>query len=155
MRTSWFAAAVVGMTMALGASARVATQERIPLLPRDGWMDPWAVTLVGCVAQGTSAGGYYTLTTSIPQPEATAKDATKSMKLVLTSTEVDLSRHIGHTVSVTGVHAVDWATVTTGTTGREKPVSEGAVKDDDKKTKGTFAVKSLTMVATSCSQRAE
>ena len=154
MRTSCFAVAVVGMTMALVASARVATQERIPLLLRDGWMDPWAVTLVGCVAQGTSAGGY-TLTTSIPQPEATDKDAMKSIKFVLTSTEVDLSRHIGHTVSVTGVHAVHWATGTTGTTGSEKLVSEGAVKDDDKKTKGTFTVKSLTMVATSCSQRAE
>jgi hypothetical protein len=117
-------------------------------------MDRWAVTLVGCVAQGTSAGGY-TLTTRIPQAEATDKDAMKSIQLVLTSTEVDLSQHIGHTVSVTGVHAVHWATGTTGTTGGEKLGSEGAVKDDDKKTKGTFAVKSLTMVATSCLQRAE
>jgi hypothetical protein len=154
MRTSCFAVAVVGMTMALGAAAPVATQERIPLLQRAGLMDPWAVTLVGCVAQGTSAGGY-TLTTSIPQPEATNKDAMKSIRLVLTSTEVDLSRHIGHTVSVTGVQVVHWATGTTGTTGGEKVVSEGAVKDDDKKTEGTFTVKSLTMVATSCSQRAE
>jgi hypothetical protein len=154
MRTSCFAVAVVSMTMALGASARVAAQERIPLLPRDGWMDPWAVTLVGCVAQGTSGGGY-TLTTSIPQPEATDKDAMTSIKLVLTSTEVDLSRHVGHTVSVTGVHAAHWATGMTGTTGSGSPVSEGAVKDDGKKTTGTFAVKSLKMVATSCSLRAE
>ena len=154
MRTSCFAVAVVGMTMALGASTDVATQERIPLLPRDGWMDPWDVTLVGCVAQGTSASGY-TLTTSIPQPEATDKDAVKSITLVLTSTEVDLTPHVGHTVSVTGVHAAHWTTGTTGTTSSEKPVSEGAVKDDDKKTTGTFAVTSLKMVATSCSQRAE
>ena len=153
MRTSCFAVAVVGMTMALGASG-VATQERIPLLPRDGWMDPWAVTLVGCVAQGKAAGGY-TLTTSIPQPEATDRDAVKSIKLVLTSTEVDLTQHVGHTVSVTGVHAAQWTTGTTGTTSSEKPASEGAVKDDDKKTTGTFAVTSLKMVATSCSQRAE
>jgi hypothetical protein len=118
-------------------------------------MDPWAVTLVGCVAQGTSGGGY-TLTTSIPQPEATDKDAMTSIKLVLTSTEVDLSRHVGHTVSVTGVHAAHWATGTTGTTASGSPVSEGAVKDDgSKKTTGTFAVKSLKMVATSCSLRAE
>jgi hypothetical protein len=151
MRTSCFAVAVVSMTMALGASARVAAQERIPLLPRDGWMDPWAVTLVGCVAQGTSGGGY-TLTTSIPQPEATDKDAMTSIKLVLTSTEVDLSQHVGHTVSVTGVPGAHWVT---GTTSSNKPVSERAVKDDDKKTTGTFAVKSLKMVATSCSQRAD
>jgi hypothetical protein len=154
MKTTCFAVAVVGITMAFDASARVATQEKIPLLSRDGWMDPWTVTVVGCVAQGTSAGGY-TLTTSIPQPEATDKDAMKSIKLVLTSTGVDLSQHVGHTVSVTGVHAAHWVTGTTGTTGSKQPVSKGAVKDDDKKTTGTFAVKSLKMVATSCSQRAE
>ena len=108
--------------------------------------DPWAVTLVGCVAQGKAAGGY-TLTTSIPQPEATDRDAVKSIKLVLTSTEVDLTQHVGHTVSVTGVHAAQWTTGTTGTTSSEKPASEGAVKDDDKKTTGTFAVTSLKMNA--------
>jgi hypothetical protein len=151
MKTSCFAVAVVGITMTFDASARVATQEKIPLLSRDGWMDPWTVTVVGCVAQGTSAGGY-TLTTSIPQPEASDKDAMKSIKLVLTSTEVDLSQHVGHTVSVTGVPGAHWVT---GTTSSNKPVSERAVKDDDKKTTGTFAVKSLKMVATSCSQRAD
>jgi hypothetical protein len=151
MRTSCFAVALVGMIAALGASAGVTAQERIPLLPKDSWKDPWAVTVVGCIAQRTSAGGY-TLTTSIPQPEATDEGAMKSTTLVLTSTEVDLSQHVGHTVSVTGVHTPHWAA---GTTSREKPVSEGAVKDDNKKTTGTFAVKSLKMVATSCSQRAE
>jgi hypothetical protein len=153
MKTSCFAVAL-GITMAFGASGRVATQEKIPLLSRDGWLDPWAVTVVGCIAQGTSAGDY-TLTTSIPQPEATDKDATKSIKLVLTSIEVDLSQHVGHTVSVTGVHAANLVTGTTGTTNSKKPVSEGAVKDDDKKMTGTFAVKSLKMVAASCSRRAE
>jgi hypothetical protein len=150
MWTSCFGVALI-MVAALGASAGVAAQERIPLLPKDSWTDPWAVTVVGCIAQRTSGGGY-TLTTSIPQPEAAEKGAMKSTKLVLTSTEVDLSQHVGHTVSVTGVHATHWAT---GTTSSAKPASEGAVKDDDKKTTGTFAVKSLKMVATSCSQRAE
>jgi hypothetical protein len=154
MRTSCFPVAVIGMTMALGASVGVVTQGKIPLLPRVGWMDPWAVTVVGCIAREESAG-VYTLTTSISQPEATDKDAMKSIKLVLTSSEVDFSQHVGHTVSVTGVQATHWATGTTGTTSGEKPLSEGAVKADDQKTTGTFAVNSLKVVATSCSQRAE
>jgi hypothetical protein len=149
MRTSCFAVAVVGMTLALGASAAVAPQDKIPLLPRSGWTDPLAVTVVGCIVQGTSAGGY-ALTTSVPQPEATDKDAIKSIKLVLTGTEVDLSQHVGHTVSVTGVPAIHWATGTAGTTSSETPVSEGAVTYDDKKTTRTFAVKSLKMIAAFC-----
>ena len=154
MNRTCFAVAVVGITMAIGASARVATQEKIPLLSRDGWMDPWTVTVVGCVAQGTSAGDY-TLTTSMPRPEPTDKDATRPIMLVLTSTEVDLSQHVGHTVSVTGLHVAHWVTGTTGLTDTIQPVSKSAVKDNDKKTTGTFAVKSLKVVATSCSQRAE
>jgi hypothetical protein len=150
MRTSCFAVAVVGMTMALGASAGVAPQEKIPLLPRLDWMDPWAVTVVGCIVQGTSADDY-TLTTSIPQPEATDKDAMNSIGLVLTGTEVDLSRHVGQTVSLTGVHAAHLTTGIAGTTSSETRVSEDAVNGDDKDTRRTFAVKSLKMVAAFCS----
>lgn len=113
-------------------------------------MDPWAVTVVGCIMQGTSAGDY-TLTTSILQPEATGKDATKFIKLVLTGTEVDLSRHVGQTVSVTGVHAAHLTTGTAATTSRETRVSEFAVNGDDKETWRTFAVKSLKMVTAFCS----
>ena len=70
--------------------------------------------------------------TSISRPEASDKDAMKSIELVLTSTEIDLSQHVGHTVSVTGVHAVHWVTARTGTTNSKKPVSNGAVKDNER-----------------------
>jgi hypothetical protein len=144
MRTSCFAGAVVGVTVALGASAGMANQENIPLLQREGHMGPTSVTLTGCVAQGTLAGTYM-LTTITPQAEATNIDSTKSTTLTLTGGEVDLSLHLGHKVSVTGVRAAHRAT----------GAAEGAVKDDVKKTTGTFAVQSLKMIAASCSQPEE
>jgi hypothetical protein len=149
MKMRVFAVALVGMTMGLGASAGLATQESVPPLQKDGSTNPKSITLTGCVAQGTPAGTY-TLTTSTPKAEATDKDAKKPMTLILTGTDVDLSPHVGHEVSVTGQHAVPAAIGTTGVAGSEKPAAGVAVKDDDKKPTGTFTVKSLKMVATSC-----
>jgi hypothetical protein len=149
MKMKVFAVALVGMTMGLGASAGLATQESVAPLQKGSPTDPKSVTLTGCVAQGTPAGTY-TLTTT-PPAEATDKDAKKPIMLTLTGTEVDLSPHVGHQVSVTGLHGVPAAIGTTGT----KPAPEGAVKEDDKKPTGTFTVKSLKMVAASCTPAAK
>jgi hypothetical protein len=149
MRTCF--AAIVGLTMAFGPTAVLAAQEKIPLLPREGRMDPKSITVVGCVATGTSAGTY-SLTDLTRQGVATDRDSMKSLTLVLTGTEINLGQHVGHKVSLTGVHG-DARMSGIGTTGTEKPAAEGALKNDDtKKTTGTFTVKSLTMLAASCSQ---
>jgi hypothetical protein len=134
------------MTMALGASAGPAAQERIPLLQRQGQTDPRSVTLTGCVANGSTAG-IYTLTTSGPKADAQDKNAMKAITLTLTG-EVDLSRHVGHEVSITGVHAIPWVTVMPNG-------PEGAVTHGDRKPTASFAVTSLTMIAASCSQPAD
>ena len=146
-----FAAAMVGAAMLVGASVSLVAQEKIPQLPREGRMDAESVTVVGCVEKG-SASGTYTLTNIAPAPESKDKDkaALTPLTLALAGTDVDLSQHVGHKVSLTGTHAPTVAGAT-GTMGTDKP---GKARTDKKAT-GTFTVKSLTMMAPTCSTSAD
>ena len=67
--------------------------------------------------------------------------------MTLTGTEVDLSKHVGHSVALTGSYASPNAAV--GTTGTEKPATPAATEDSKKAAK-TFTVKSLKMVSPTC-----
>lgn len=142
-----FAAAMVGAAMLVGTSAGLVAQELIPQLPREGRMDAQSVTVVGCVAKG-AAVDTYNLTNIAPAPEDKDKDkdAMKSLTLALAGTEVDLSQHVGHKVSLTGTREAKLAGAI-GTTGTDKPSVEAP---KDKTVIGTFTVKSLTMVAPTC-----
>ena len=145
--------ALVALAAAGSAAAAGASQDRIPDVQRPtatyapgitliGGPD---VTLTGCVARGTVADTY---TLAETKKEAAAPEAAALPALVtLKGTDVDISKHVGHQVTVTGSYASPDATV--GTAGTEKPVAP-ATTDAKKDTAKTFTVKSLKMVAASC-----
>jgi hypothetical protein len=149
MKRIFSTVAVVAMSMAVSAAAAGVSQERTPEVPKQGAADVKSVTLTGCVARGTGADSY-TLTEA-KDGAATASDATPRLRVALSGTEVDLSKHVGHSVSVTGSYAN--AEVATGTVGAEKPApAPAATTEYDKKALRSFTVKSLKMVASSCAQ---
>ena len=141
--------AATAVCMALSGVVSVA-QERIPELQREGAAGANMTTLSGCVARGTSTGTY-TLT-SLAKKGAASTDADQPRTVALGGTEVDFAPHVGHTVSVTGTYvAAMESTGPTGTAGTEKP----APTADLTKPLRTLTIKSLKMIADSCSEAAE
>ena len=138
--------ALVALATAVSAAAAGVSQDRIPDAQRAGAIDTPGITLTGCVARGTAADTY---TLAEVKKDATAAPATAAPAelIVLTGTDVDMSKHVGHSVAVTGTYAS--TNVPTGTSGTEKPVAP-ATTEDAKKAAKTFTVKSLKMVAPSC-----
>jgi hypothetical protein len=151
MTTTYSTLAVVAMAMTFSAAPGGVAQDRIPELQREGASLPKNVTLTGCVARGTGPGTY-TLTTVTKAGDDAAKDAAPSMTVVLSGTDVDISKHLDHMVAVTGSQALDERAV--GTTGTEKPTTPDSRKEDDKRTIPSFTVTSLKMVADSCAKPA-
>ena len=141
--------AATAVCMALSGVVSVA-QERIPELQREGATGANTTTLSGCVARGTSTGTY-TLT-SLAKKGAASTDADQPRTVALGGTEVDFAPQVGHTVSVTGTYvAAMESTGPTGTAGTEKP----APTADLTKPLRTLTIKSLKMIADSCSEAAE
>jgi hypothetical protein len=127
------------------------SQDKISELPTSPAVFSLNTTVTGCVAQGTTANTYI-LTNVIRDGDATAKERGKSETLLLSGSDVDMSKHVGHKVSVTGVD--DIAALPIGTTGALeiiKPTAESTVAKDAKVPAG-FAVKSLKMISASCSE---
>ena len=143
--------AAVVMSMAFGATVAGVSQDRIPELTREGRADPASATLTGCVARG-AATGTYTLTNAAKDGEPMAKDALQRLTVGLSGSDVDVSKHVGHKVAVTGSYARFEFVM--GTVGTKKPAAADAINDGDKKTTRTFAVKSLKMLAESCAEAA-
>ena len=143
---------------AVSAAASGASQDRIPDAQRPAadarpgadaqkpaTMDAPGMTITGCVARGTAADTF-TLA-EVKKDAPAAADATAPALVALTGTEVDLSKHVGHSVALTGSYAAPTATV--GTSGTEKPATTVATEDSKKAAK-TFTVKSLKMVSPTC-----
>ena len=64
---------------------------------------------------------------------------------------MDLSKHVGHSVTLTGSYASPTAAI--GTSGTEKPATPAtpaATEDSKKAAAKTFTVKSLKMVSPTC-----
>ena len=141
--------AATAVCLALSGVVSVA-QEKIPELQRDGAAGANTPTLSGCVARGASTGTY-TLTSHVKNAAApTAADQPRTV--ALTGTDVDLGPHVGHIVSLTGSYlAATEPTGPTGTAGTEKP----APAADASKPLRTLTVKSLKMIASSCSEAGE
>src|SRR5215203_2799588 len=100
---------------AVSAAAAGASQDRIPDAQRPATMEAPGITLTGCVARGTAAD---TFTLAEVKAGAPAPAPTAPAELVaLTGTEVDLSKHVGHSVALTGSYASPTAAV--GTSGTE------------------------------------
>ena len=153
MKRTFSAVAAIAMSMAFSAPAAVAGQDKIPAVQPHGTTDAKSVTLNGCVARGTATDSY-TLTEKKDATAPAATDATTPpVPVKLAGTDVDISKHVGHSVSVTGSYAdAPHATDTpTGTSGTEKPVPAPTVAPEgDTKAARTFTVKSLKMVASTC-----
>ena len=138
--------AVVAIAMAVSAAAAGVNQERIPDAQRPATTDASNITLTGCVARGVAADTY---TLAETKKSATpAADTTTPPELVaLTGATVDMSKHVGHSVTVSGSYAKADAVV--GTAGAEKPAAPTAA-EGTKKTAKTFTVTSVKMVSASC-----
>jgi hypothetical protein len=140
--------AATAVCLALSGVVSVA-QEKIPELQRDGAAGPKTPTLSGCVARGASTGTY---TLSHVKNDAAPTGADQPRTVALTGTDVDLGPHVGHIVSLTGSYlAATEPTGPTGTAGTEKP----APAADASKPLRTLTVKSLKMIAGSCSEAVE
>jgi len=139
--------ALVALAATVGAATAGVSQDRIPDAQRPGAIDAPGTTLTGCVARGTATDTY---TLAEAKKDATAAPATAAPAelVALAGTDVDLSKHVGHSVTVTGSYTgTDRAA---GTSGTEKPAAAPATTEDTKKPAKTFTVKSLKMVAPSC-----
>jgi hypothetical protein len=149
MKRTLSTGAMVVVSMAASATAPGASQGRIPELPRPGATDVKSITLTGCVERGTQVESY-TLREA-KEGATTTSNLTPRPPVALSSTDVDISRHVGHSVSVTGSYAN--AEIDMSTDGTEKPApSPTAITEGDGKTLRTFTVKSLKMLASSCQQ---
>jgi hypothetical protein len=141
--------AVVAISMAVSAAAAGVGQERIAELQRPGTatIEAPSVTITGCVARGLTNDSY-TLVETKKSGTAASDASTPSEPLALSGTAVDISKHVGHSVEVTGTYASTDATI--GTAGTEKPAAPAATEPAKKPAK-PFTVKSLKMVSASCS----
>jgi len=92
-------------------------------------------THTGCVEAGSTPGTF--MLTHLAADDHMGKDSMAPTTFSLSSASVDLSKHVGHKVSVTGSSA------------HEK--MDAMEKDTMAKGTPAFTVKSLKMVAASCS----
>jgi len=137
--------ALVALAAMVSAAAAGASQDKADA-QKPATMDAPGMTITGCVARGTAADTF-TLA-EVKKGAPVAADASTPAPLVaLTGTEVDLSKHVGHSVALTGSYASPNAAV--GTSGTEKPATPAA-SEDSKKAAKTFTVKSLKMVSPTC-----
>jgi len=135
--------------MLVAAGTMMAAQDADKAADKMGKMDKKSQSMTGCVQAG-SAPGTYMLTNA--QPAMGDKAATDTMSaakadtgpITLSASDVDLAPHVGHKVTVTG-----------SMMGKMK---HDEMSKDDKAASGQMAaggpsmkVKSLTMVAASCS----
>ncbi len=106
-------------------------------------------TYTGCIAAGTAAGTFV-LTHVVDdhmgkdamKKDTMAKDTMAETTMPLISASVDLGKHLGHKVSVTG---------TVGHGKMDAMGKDAMAKDAMAKDGEAFTVKSLKMVAASCS----
>ena len=144
----WMISGAVMIALALSVSVRAQSGGGMAQDDKMGKMDNMdgkARTYTGCLAAGTEAGTF-TLThasaddhmgkdamkNDAMKNDAMKNDAMKNDGLAVSSKSVDLSKHVGHKVTVTGSSAAD-------------------KMDATAKSMSGFTVKSLKMVSTSCS----
>jgi hypothetical protein len=148
MKTTCLAITMAAMAIGLSAPARGVNQDKIPELQRPRPDFAMSTTITGCVAQGTTTDTYV-LTNVTRDVEGTAR-ATRPVTVALSGSDVDVGKHLGHRVSVTGWDIT--ANRVMGATGANKPATEAVVKETGAKAPGVFTVKSLKMISASCSQ---
>jgi hypothetical protein len=152
MKTTNSAAAITALCVGLGAAvAGAGAAQDLPLLQRDV-SGAKGSTVSGCVGRGAGTGTY-TLTPAATKDAGSPAADEQLFTIVLTGMDGDLAAHVGHIVSVTGSYspAVGPAGTAAAGSGTAKP-APGTAAGKAAKAVRTFTVKSLKMVAASCSQ---
>ena len=147
--------ALVALAATVSVAATGASQDKLPDAQRPAATMDAGTMLTGCVARGTAADTFTLAEAKKGAPAAAADASTPAPLVTLAGTEVDLSKHVGHSVTLTGSYATDAAV---GTSGTEKPATTAtpatpatpAATEDSKKAAKTFTVKSLKMVSPTC-----
>ena len=122
-------------------------------------MEMKEATYTGCIAAGTTAGTFVlthvaddhmgkdamkkdAMKNDGMKKDTTAKDTMAATTMPLMSTSVDLGKHLGHKVSVSGMEAHGKMDAM----GKDTMAKDAMAKDGP-----AFTVKSLKMIAASCS----
>jgi len=153
MKTTNSAAAITALCVVLSAAVAGAAQD-LPLLQRDV-SGAKGSTVSGCVARDAGTGTY-TLATAATKDAGPPAVDDPLFTTVLTGMDADLAAHVGHIVSVTGSYSpvIGPAGTALGRSGTAKP-APGTAAGRAAKSVRTFMVKSLKMVAASCSEAAD
>lgn len=152
MRTSYpaYTAAAIAMCIACSPAALAGVgQERIPELQRETRTDVDGVTFTGCVARDTAPDSYKL--TNGTRAGSLSSEASPRVSVRLSTEDVDLAKHVGHRVSVTGLYSPHRATSATS----PNPALSVAEGSGENRVLPTLKVASLTMVADSCSDAAD
>jgi hypothetical protein len=151
MKTNYPAAAIAVWMVFTSAPLAGVGQERIRELQREVRKDLDSATLTGCVARDT-APDTYKLTNVTKDGDLIA--AISALVTVRLSTiDVDLAKHVGHRVSVTGLYSAHSRAAAANVP--HPATSSTLVNSKSKTLLPTLKVKSLTMVADSCSEPAD
>jgi hypothetical protein len=154
MKTTWFVLVLGATLTAFGAAAPGRSQDRIPELQREAPKDLLPETLTGCVARGSVAGTYLltNVTKDADSAKTTPREALERTSVTLSGTEVDLNRHVGHRISVTGRYANAALIAPIGTDSQPSAAESGS--QVEKRATRAFRITSLTMMSDSCSEQA-
>jgi hypothetical protein len=151
MKTSYPAAAIAMWLALTPVPLAGAGQEKIPELQREVRKDIDSATLTGCVARDT-APDTYKLTNVTKEGDLIAEMSARFTVRLMTI-DVDLAKHVGHRISVTGLYSAHGRAADAGL--HHPAVSSTLVNSESKTLLPTLKVKSLTMVADSCSEPAD
>ena len=147
----WSVALLVAAVVPVAVGAQSGTMAKNDKMDK---MEMKDATYIGCIAAGTAAGtfvlthvvddhkGQGAMKKDAMKKDTMAKDTMTATTMPLMSASVDLSKHLGHKVSVTGTAAHEKMDAM----GKDTMAKDGMAKDGP-----AFTVKSLKMVATSCS----
>jgi hypothetical protein len=149
-KKSCLAATIAAIVAGLSGSME-AMQDKIPEIPKPQPAAAQSMTVTGCVGRGTTAGTYV-LMNVIRDGEAVGKNAGTIETLLLSGSDIDISSHVGHKVSVTGTPAARGYTIETMGATDVKPATESTMAKTSAKIPARFTVQSLTMIAATCSE---
>jgi len=156
MRTNSPAAAMTMWMLFTSVALAGVGQEKIPELQRAALKNVESETLTGCLARDSGPDTYKLTNVRLQRVSKNLERTTKDGELTnemfaqpavrLSTIDVDLAIHVGHRVSVTGLFA---------DAGWRQPAVSRSLEQGEQGTLRTLNVKSLTMVAGSCSEPAD
>jgi pentapeptide MXKDX repeat protein len=152
----WSVAMLVAVVLPAAVGAQSGTMAKGDKMDK---MEMKDATYTGCIAAGTAAGTFTlthiaadamgkdamkkdTMKKDTMATDTMGKDAMAPESLALASSSVDLSKHLGHKVAITGSSAHSKMDAM----GKDTMAKDGMAKDAS-----VFTVKSLKMVSASCS----